>query len=536
MSSPEHTTVQLYLKSFPPDEVEALERIVDVIRTNKDSFVQQWRELCASLFGAHLGCPEQLFQERYVPYLRSAVLRLSDGDGESFWAFSGILGEHLAAADVPFSVLVAHLNLLKESCVSVLAAQVGESSRITRLTIDKLTACCISAAADSYYRRVNGPPRVVVTPDRPEASAPSIPPLRGVFHGMVGRCPEMQQVFEQIRRLAQGIAPVLIAGETGTGKELIARAIHNEGSRSGGPFVAVNCAALPGELIESELFGYRRGAFSGAVTDHVGLFRAASGGTLFLDEITEMSRELQAKLLRVVQERAVRPLGSVTEVPIDCRIITSTNRDPHEILTSRVLRSDLYYRLCVSMITVPPLRERGDDIMLLVEHHMSGLNEHYGHSLPGVRGLTADAMAEILARDWPGNVRELFNALEDAFTRARALHINPADLPLARLAVEPAAAGTDADAETFAAAERALIARALIATQGNKVRAARYLGISRKKLYAKLAKYTVPILLLSHAATSPVHAPVRGTLVRRSPACSCVIAAPRSRSPLAPAS
>ena len=321
---------------------------------------------------------------------------------------------------------------------------------------------------------------------------------------MVGRSAEMQRVFEQIRGLAQGIAPVLIAGETGTGKELIARAIHNEGSRRGGPFVAVNCAALPGELVESELFGYKRGAFSGAVTDHVGLFRAASRGTLFLDEITEMSRELQAKLLRVVQERTVRPLGSVTEVPIDARIITSTNRDPQEILACGVLRSDLYYRLCVSLVMIPPLRERGDDVLLLVEHHIGGLNERYRHSLPGVRGLTADAMTQIVARRWPGNVRELFNALEDAFTRCRALHISPADLPRAALAPAGAAAASEAEAETFAAGERALIARALTATQGNKVRAARYLGISRKKLYAKLAKYTVAILLLYHAANSPL--------------------------------
>src|SRR5262249_41754821 len=207
-----------------------------------------------------------------------------------------------------------------------------------------------SAAADGYYRWVQGPPRVVATPARAaEASAPSVPPMPGVFHGMVGRSADMQRVFEQIRRLGATSAPVLTAGETGTGKELIARAIHNEGPRRGGPFVAVNCAALPSELIESELFGYKRGAFSGAVADHVGLFRAASGGTLFLDEITEMSHELQAKLLRVVQERTVRPLGSVTEVPIDARIITSTNRDPQEILADRVLRSDLYYRLCVSL-------------------------------------------------------------------------------------------------------------------------------------------------------------------------------------------
>jgi len=311
-------------------------------------------------------------------------------------------------------------------------------------------------------------------------------------------------------------------GETGTGKELIARAIHNEGPRRDGPFVAVNCAALPSELIESELFGYKRGAFSGAVADHVGLFRAASGGTLFLDEITEMSHELQAKLLRVVQERTVRPLGSVTEVPIDARIVTSTNRNPRDILACRVLRSDLYYRLCVSMVPVPPLRERGDDILLLTEHHLAKLNEHYGQTLPSVRGITSDALRAIVARTWPGNVRELFNALEEAFTSCATLHITPDDIPFGAPA-EPADTAAAVDTGTFAAGERALIQRALSAAQGNKARAAQHLGISRKKLYAKLAKYALPLLLLGHIVPEAAPSPRPGMSLR--PATNCPSAA-----------
>jgi len=528
MSSVENATVQQHLKIFPPDEVEILAHIIGVIRANRDAFVQHWSELCASLFGAHLGFPEQLFREHYVPYLRSAVLRLGSGDGASFWNFSGVLGEQLAAGGIPFSVFVAHLSLLQESCVSVLNEQGIEITRPMRLTIDRFTACCVSGAADGYYRTLNGSPHIAAIPAETAVISPSaMPPLEGLFHGMVGRSREMQRVFEQIRRLASASAPVLIAGETGTGKELIARAIHNEGPRRGGPFVAVNCAALPSELIESELFGYKRGAFSGAVADHVGLFRAASGGTLFLDEITEMSCELQAKLLRVVQERTVRPLGSVTEVPIDARIITSTNRDPQEILACRVLRSDLYYRLCVSMVMVPPLRERGDDVLLLVEHHLGKLNEHHGQTLSGVRSVTADAMREILSRFWPGNVRELFNALEDAFTTCAGLHITPADLPLAINAAQPEDAL--ADTETFAAGERALIERALNAAQGNKARAAQHLGISRKKLYAKLAKYALPILLLSQTITAAAPPPKRLSAPRRPPAHDRTIPAPRAR-------
>ena len=454
---------------------------------------------------------------------------------EGFAAFSGILGQHLAAAGVPFAALVTHLNLLKESCASVVVGQVGEISRPMRLTLDRLTACCVSAAADGYYRYVNCVPQTAATPARAPAPIPTAgPPLGGLFHGMVGSSPTMQRVFEQIRRLAPGAAPVLVTGETGTGKELIARAIHDAGPRRGGPFVAVNCAALPGELIESELFGYKRGAFSGAVSDHLGLFRAASGGTLLLDEITEMSHEMQAKLLRVVQERCVRPVGSVTEVPVDARIIASTNRDPQEIVAQRVLRSDLYYRLCVSLVTVPPLRERGDDILLLVEHYLGVLNQRYGQSVHGVRGVTADAMVDLIARDWPGNVRELFNVLEDAFTACPSLHIMPADLPLPPASGEPAGTAPNPDAETFAAGERALIERALSATSGNKLRAAQHLGISRKKLYAKLAKYTLPILLLSPMVGAFGPAPARCRVARQPTACGGAIANRNARDARAP--
>ena len=496
MNSTDTEAARLYLKFFHAEEVEMIRQLIAVVRSHRELFLQQWRELYASMFGAHLGCSEQLFHETYVPYLRSAVLRLGEGDAEGFSAFSAILGQHLAANAVPFSVLVAHLNLLKESCIAVLTAQVGEISRPMRLTIDKLTACSISAAADSYYGQGSGrghPGRSSVPDGGAAAGSGSIP---GVFHGVVGRSPAMQRVFEQIKRVAPSNAPVLIAGETGTGKELIARAIHTHGPRRAGAFVAVNCAALPRELIESELFGYTRGAFSGAVADHLGLFRAAAGGTLLLDEITEMSPELQAKLLRVVQERSVRPVGAIREVPVDVRIIASTNRDPQSIVTQGMMRPDLYYRLCVSMITTPPLRERGDDILLLVEHHLAALNERYGDTVEGVRSLTSDAMSELIKWMWPGNVRELHNVLEDAFTTCSGLHIGREDLALPP---SPPAVPQGADeAETFEASERALVARALTATGGNKLQAARQLGISRKKLYSMLAKYALSALLLNY--------------------------------------
>ena len=498
MNSSDTEAAQLYLKFFGAEEIEMIGQLIAVVHLHRESFLQQWRELYASMFGAHLACSEQLFHETYVPYLRSAVLRLGEGDAEGFSGFSAILGQHLAANAVPFSVLVAHLNLLKESCIAVLAGQVGKISLPMRLTIDKLTACSISAAADSYYRHVRGGGNAGETSAPDASAAPQGGPIPDAFHGVVGRSAAMQRVFEQIKRVAAGNAPVLIAGETGTGKELIARAIHTHGPRRDAAFVAVNCAALPRELIESELFGYRRGAFSGAVTNHLGLVRAAAGGTLLLDEITEMSPELQAKLLRVVQERTVRPVGSVREVPVDVRIIASTNRDPQAIVANGMLRPDLYYRLCVSMITTPPLRERGDDIPLLAEHHLAALNERYGNTVEGVRSLTSDAMSELIKWMWPGNVRELHNVLEDAFTTCSGPHIGPADLALPPAPATAASPQCLDEAETFEAGERAMVARALASTGGNKLLASRRLGISRKKLYSMLAKYGLSVLLLSY--------------------------------------
>lgn len=321
-----------------------------------------------------------------------------------------------------------------------------------------------------------------------EWAFPAPPP--GVFHGIVGCSPASARIVEQITRLSACSSAVLIVGETGTGKELIARALHSAGPRRHGPFVAINCAALPRDLIESELFGFKRGAFSGAVADHLGLFRAAAGGTLLLDEITEMGAELQAKLLRVVQDMMVRPVGSVVEEALDVRVVASTNRDPTSALRCGGLRSDLYYRLSVGMIAVPPLRERRDDIAPLVAYQLNALNARYQTAL-GSRGVTPDAIRSLRAAPWMGNVRELFNVLENAFTSCRSADLDVHDLGLPVAPVEVGRSVPPA-AQTFAQGERALIERALTSTGGNKRRAAQLLGISRKKLYAKIAKYARP--------------------------------------------
>ncbi|MGH7790538.1 MAG: sigma-54 interaction domain-containing protein [Candidatus Binatia bacterium] len=311
------------------------------------------------------------------------------------------------------------------------------------------------------------------------------------FHGLVGRSAAMQRVFDDVRRLALGDAPLLIVGETGTGKELIARALHARSRRAAGPFVAVNCAALPRDLIESELFGHARGAFSGAATAHPGLFRAAAGGTVLLDEISEMRSDLQAKLLRVLQEHRVRPVGSVYEEAIDVRFLASSNRDLDAMRRDGCLRADLYYRLAGGLIAVPPLRHRGADIGRLAEHALARLNERYAGHQPRVDGLAADACAVLQALPWDGNVRELFNVVERAypFAAGRALHAADLCAPIAAVAPRPIELSARAAPATMAESERSLIEHALQHSNGNKAGAARRLGISRKRLYARLARY-----------------------------------------------
>lgn len=323
---------------------------------------------------------------------------------------------------------------------------------------------------------------------------------RESFHGLVGGSSTMRALYERIQLAGATSGNLLIVGESGTGKELVARAIHECGPRRGKPFIALNCAALPKDLIESELFGYKRGAFSGATNDHPGLFRAAEGGTLFLDEITEMDAATQSKLLRAIQERAIRPVGSTQEQPVNVRIIASTNRDPHAAVADGHLRQDLYYRLQASMLDLPTLRERREDIPMLVDHFIALFSEQIGRSVTGIEPGALDAMAN---HSWPGNVRELANAIEGALTFGRATVVRVQDLPRILTAdhqpVQPLCAGNIASkapdrVPSFAEAERDLILNALQNTRGNKVAAAELLGISRKKLYAKIAKYSLAMI------------------------------------------
>ena len=496
--------------------------LVERIRANKVALKARWHALCQSQLGAHPTLTEKLFQETYIPRLRSAMEALLRGDMFAFFAAARALGGDLVAQGVPFASMVIHLSFLKESCADALADEPGARAEAL-LLLDRPMSSLLSAAAEGYFVDPAG------GADLPDASCPAAAPAPrseshydGIFHGMVGRSEIMQRLFAHIGRVAGNGAPVLVLGETGTGKELVARAIHRAASRRLGPFVALNCAALPRELIESELFGHKRGAFSGAVSEFVGLFRAAEGGTLLLDEITEMAPELQAKLLRVLQERTVRPIGATREEPVDVRVIASCNRDPEGAMRCGLLRPDLYYRLCVSSVTVPSLSERCDDIPALVEFHLATLNAIASANGQHQRMVTPRAMEALVARPWPGNVRELFNVIENAFTMGTAL-IDRADLGLDVVIPAPASAPEHGlPLPTFQESERNLIERALEVTRGNKLRAAQQLGISRKKLYAKLARYGllgITLLILNAPA------PSRNARWQREPARALVIAA-----------
>ena len=303
---------------------------------------------------------------------------------------------------------------------------------------------------------------------------------------LVGASPAMAQVREVIARVADSDSPVLIEGESGTGKELVAAAIHRQSGRGKGPFVPVNCSAIPADLMESEFFGHVRGAFSGAVADALGLFRSAHGGTLFLDEVAELSPALQAKLLRVLQEKEIRPVGSTKTHVVNARTIAATNKNLDAAVSNGTFRQDLYYRLNVVHIVVPPLRDRRGDIPALIAYSLRRFNERFRRE---VKGIAPDAMAALTAYDFPGNVRELENLLERAFALGARDEIERANLPELSVKAEPPASASTEPLPTLDQAERDLIARALDRFRNDKEQAARALGLTVRTLYRRIKKF-----------------------------------------------
>jgi len=308
------------------------------------------------------------------------------------------------------------------------------------------------------------------------------------FHQLIGKSSSMQKIYDLIERISDSSSNVLITGESGTGKELVARAIHYNGNRKGGPFMAVNCAAIPETLLESELFGYKKGAFTDARSDKKGLIFEANGGTLFLDEITEMPLTLQAKLLRVIEEREVRPLGDTKSYPVDVGIISTSNRDIKSLIQQGQFREDLYYRLKVIDIELPPLRDKKEDIPLLVQHFIKKFNGEMKKK--NISNISEDALKILLNYSWPGNVRELENVIQRAITLTRHETILPEDLPITMIEEkEESLIGKGIrEKYTVSQLEEEYIKRVLLEAGGNKSKAAEILGLDRKTLYRKLQK------------------------------------------------
>jgi two-component system response regulator HydG len=388
------------------------------------------------------------------------------------------LCEHVVAnrPDVPVVVLTAFGNL--ESAISAIRA--GAYDFINKpVEIDVLA---IAAERAATHRRL----REEVKRLRVEAGkAPR-------FDTLVGQAPAMQTVYDLVERVAASDATVLVSGESGTGKEVVARAIHAHGRRRAGSFVAINCAAMPESLLESELFGHAKGAFTDAKTAEPGLFSRASRGTIFLDEIGDMPLGLQPKLLRVLQERTVRPVGGRDEIPVDVRVVAATNRDLESAIEEGRFREDLYYRINVVHIPMPPLRARVGDILPLAQHFLSLFASRADKS---VTGIAAPAAEKLVAYAWPGNVRELQNCMERAVALTRFEHIVVDDLPEKirdyRRSHVIVTSDDPSELVPLEEVERRYIARVMEAVSGNKTAASRILGIDRKRLYRMLDRLEV---------------------------------------------
>ncbi len=377
--------------------------------------------------------------------------------------------------DVPVIVVTGQADL--DTAVAALRA--GAYDFVTKpLSADTVAAAVARAVEHRALRGELRRLRKVVDASRPIAD-------------MVGDSPAIRQVSDLVARIADGDATVLITGESGTGKELVARAVHRLGSRREQPFVALNCGAVPGNLLESELFGHVKGAFTDASRDRAGLFQQAGAGTVFLDEIGEMPLDMQVKLLRVLQERRVRPVGGDGETTFEARVVCATNRDLETEVEEGRFREDLYYRVNVVTIEVPPLRARPGDVLLLAQHFLDRIA---ARTSKPVTGISTEAARRLLDYDWPGNVRELENSMERAVALSRLTEIVADDLPArvrehqsSRLIIE----GDDpTELVTLSEMERRYVRRVLAACGGNKTQAAKVLGIDRRSLYRRLEDKT----------------------------------------------
>jgi two-component system response regulator PilR (NtrC family) len=384
-------------------------------------------------------------------------MRLPDGDGIE-------LVRHIGAdhPQLPVAVITAHGNM--ETAVEAMKAGAFDF---------------VSKPVDLNVLR-----RLVTTALRLAAGMPQ----ESGSTPLLGTSPSMEQIRRLIAKLARSQAPVFISGESGTGKELVARLIHEQGPRSEERFVAVNCGAIPRDLVESEFFGYRKGSFTGAMGDKDGLFQAANGGTLFLDEVAELPMDMQVKLLRAIQEKAVRPIGSHSEMPVDARIISASHRNLMEQVEQDAFRQDLFYRIHVIELPIPPLRERTGDVPLLVDHFLTRIAIQSGCPKPR---LDDAALRELVAYRFPGNVRELENILEraTALCEQGVIHIDDLHLPVKAAPRADDQTRDDRPLEDFLGeVEKKAILQALEETRWNRTAAARRLGMSLRSLRYRLGK------------------------------------------------
>ncbi len=421
-------------------------------------------------------------------------------------AREGIEAIHGAAH--PFPVVLTDLSMPDGSGLDVLAAAKsrGAPTEVILLTAHSTVENALDAMRGGAYDFVTKPfqPRelAVLVSKALEKHALALEnqrlraQARGPSGEVIGKSPAMRRVMELVERIASARTTVLITGESGTGKERIARAIHDLSDRRAKPFLVVNCGALPENLMESELFGHEKGAFTGAAQRNVGMFREADGGTLFLDEVGELPLALQVKLLRVLQERKVRPVGAAQEVPVDVRVLAATNRDVESDVEAGRFRQDLYYRLNVIRVELPPLRERREDTPTLVERFVAHFSLEMGKT---IHGLTADALRALCAYDFPGNVRELENVIERAVALAGSTRIGLGDLPPSVSGVagsvgprllELPQEGCQLD-EVMTEVERRFLLEALERTGGVRTAAAKLLGISFRSLRYRLVKQAI---------------------------------------------
>jgi DNA-binding NtrC family response regulator len=405
-------------------------------------------------------------------------------------------------ADGSFDVVLTDLKMPVMDGMALLRAMHdrGFSAAVVVLTGYGTTESAVEAmklGAADYMIKDARPPEILLTIDRVlkidslrrenARLREEVGKLRGSGE-LIGTSVPMQTIYGMIEAVAENKSTVLVSGESGTGKELVARTIHARGPLGGHPFVAINCAGLSETLLDSQLFGHRRGSFTGAVSDHDGVFRAAEGGTLFLDEVSEIPLSLQAKFLRAIQEREVTPLGSSLPVTVDVRLIAATNRDLEGEMRAGRFRADLFYRLNVVHIEVPALRARPNDIPALVEHFVQRFSLQYGVA---AKRVAPEALERLVVYGWPGNVRELQNAIERAFALSSADTIELEHLPapiVGRARTDPVLL-EPGELPTLEEAERRLVSAALRKSGGNKNEAARLLGIDRQRLYRKIEKY-----------------------------------------------